>query len=528
MKRMTLACFGILGLLVVLGSAAQVVPVAVSPGRSGGVAVVAEVCPTFSWTSVDWAAGYRVAVFEALGVGAVSYEQMASGGTAPVLSREIEGRGLSWTPSSEEGLRTGKMYVWYVEAMSPSGPGVWSAGRVFIVDAEAISTGTEERVRRVLREKGIREEVITDVLKEMKSGATGTVAGEVGTKPQADVRAMGTEGDTNTFYGMYAGLGTSSGKYNTYLGRSAGASNSTGDLNTIVGYLGGRINTSGVYNTILGAQAGYNNTIGSGNVFLGFDAGYFETGSNKLYIANTNTTTPLIYGDFWNDILAVNGKFGVGIQNPAYPMELRTTGRNATFVMQRNDGGAINFVNATPAYGQFGTGNNYPVRILVNSSWRMSLNTDNSLSMLSGAACTAGGVWTNASSRELKENVVDLTAEKAEAALAGLSPVIYNYKVDKAEQHVGFIAEDVPDLVASKGRKTISPMDVVGVLTKVVQEQDKKAKEQQKAILEQQKTMAEQQKTLSEYQKNLTDLQKTIEKLRARMAELEKKRTRER
>ena len=81
--------------------------------------------------------GYRVAVFEALGVGAVSYEQMASAGTEPVLSREIEGRGLSWTPSSEEGLRTGRMYVWYVEAKSPSGPGVWSAGRVFIVDAGA-------------------------------------------------------------------------------------------------------------------------------------------------------------------------------------------------------------------------------------------------------------------------------------------------------------------------------------------------------------------------------------------------------
>ena len=39
MKKRTLVCFGLLGLLVVLGPAAQVVPVAVSPGRarrSGG------------------------------------------------------------------------------------------------------------------------------------------------------------------------------------------------------------------------------------------------------------------------------------------------------------------------------------------------------------------------------------------------------------------------------------------------------------------------------------------------------------
>jgi hypothetical protein len=35
---------------------------------------------------------------------------------------------------------------------------------------------------------------------------------------------------------------------------------------------------------------------------------------------------------------------------------------------------------------------------------------------------------------------------------------------------VGFIAEDVPDLVSTKDRKGLSPMDIVAVLTKVVQE----------------------------------------------------------
>ena len=45
MKKKTLMCFVLLGLLVVLGPAAQVVPVAVSPGRAGGVAVVAETLP---------------------------------------------------------------------------------------------------------------------------------------------------------------------------------------------------------------------------------------------------------------------------------------------------------------------------------------------------------------------------------------------------------------------------------------------------------------------------------------------------
>jgi acetolactate synthase small subunit len=38
---------------------------------------------------------------------------------------------------------------------------------------------------------------------------------------------------------------------------------------------------------------------------------------------------------------------------------------------------------------------------------------------------------------------------------------------------VGFIAEDVPDLVATTDRKGLSAMDIVAVLTKAVKEQQK-------------------------------------------------------
>jgi hypothetical protein len=52
--------------------------------------------------------------------------------------------------------------------------------------------------------------------------------------------------------------------------------------------------------------------------------------------------------------------------------------------------------------------------------------------------------------------------------------VTYTYKADDTkEQHVGFIAEDVPDLVAKADRTAVSAMDVVAVLTKVVQEQQR-------------------------------------------------------
>jgi hypothetical protein len=64
-----------------------------------------------------------------------------------------------------------------------------------------------------------------------------------------------------------------------------------------------------------------------------------------------------------------------------------------------------------------------------------------------------------------------LNTEKAVAALKDLNPVQYNYKADQSEKHVGFIAEDVPELVASSDRKGMSPMDVTALLTKVVQHQ---------------------------------------------------------
>jgi len=93
------------------------------------------------------------------------------------------------------------------------------------------------------------------------------------------------------------------------------------------------------------------------------------------------------------------------------------------------------------------------------------------MEMVSGAHVSAGGVWTNSSSRAKKENIAELTPEEALTALALLQPVQFNYKSDQQETYVGFIAEDVPELVATGDRQGLSAMDIVAVLTKVVQAQ---------------------------------------------------------
>ncbi len=99
------------------------------------------------------------------------------------------------------------------------------------------------------------------------------------------------------------------------------------------------------------------------------------------------------------------------------------------------------------------------------------------LEMASGAHVTAGGVWTNSSSRDKKENIAELSTEQARMALMQLEPVLFNYRNEVAEEYVGFIAEEVPDLVASRDRQSLSTMDIVAVLTKVVQAQQKRIEE---------------------------------------------------
>ena len=96
------------------------------------------------------------------------------------------------------------------------------------------------------------------------------------------------------------------------------------------------------------------------------------------------------------------------------------------------------------------------------------------LELANGAYVSAGGVWTNSSSKQDKENITSLTAEEALAALIQLEPVHYSYRDEAGEGYVGFIAEDVPDLVASSDRRGLSAMDVVAVLTRVIQVQQQR------------------------------------------------------
>ena len=111
--------------------------------------------------------------------------------------------------------------------------------------------------------------------------------------------ALGQNNGTgNTAIGSWALYDNGSGDYNNAFGRRSLLANESGSSNMALGYQSLTSNTSGSNNVVMGHQSGYSNETGSGNIFIGYQSGYSETGSNKLYIDNSNTSSPLVYGDF--------------------------------------------------------------------------------------------------------------------------------------------------------------------------------------------------------------------------------------
>lgn len=230
-----------------------------------------------------------------------------------------------------------------------------------------------------------------------------------------------TTGTSNVFIGDLSGSFNESGNYNVYIGKNSGGTNLAGN-NVCVG---AQTKATGNNNVMLGTNAGYMNT-GTGNVFIGTGAGTSNTLSNRFIVENsTGLTNPMIYGDFVNDRISFHALTG------SYPLQVGTT---------------------------FTNGN--------------------------GAFLTAGGTWTNGSSRTFKDRFTDLNPSEILDKIENMELKGWFYKGTQ-EYHIGPFAEDfyqafgtgVLDVEADLGRY-LSPADVAGVSLVAVQELIRQSKKQ--------------------------------------------------
>ena len=243
---------------------------------------------------------------------------------------------------------------------------------------------------------------------------------------------------------------------------------------------------------------------------LGWTPQTWDLGGNEsvFFLRDvTHQTLPfLIYPNAPNTSLVVGegGKVGIGTKFPSGQLHVENgrvgvapSADSDDFVIEADSNAGLSIITPADKLGTvlFGDPQNEVagglvytrnagdhLKILVGGSEHIAFHEDGSIVTAAGASLSAGGAWTDASSRILKTEITDLSSSKAVTALRELKPVEYYYKADPSEHKVGFIAEEVPDLVATNDRKGLSPMDIIAVLTKVVQEQQRQSELQQEAI----------------------------------------------
>jgi hypothetical protein len=85
-----------------------------------------------------------------------------------------------------------------------------------------------------------------------------------------------------------------------------------------------------------------------------------------------------------------------------------------------------------------------------------------------------GGAISQASSLQLKEDVETLPVDEAATVLAALHPVTFRYRHEVSpRRHAGFIAEEVAAVMPDADRDRLRPMDLIALLTAVVQDQQR-------------------------------------------------------
>lgn len=304
----------------------------------------------------------------------------------------------------------------------------------------------------------------------------------------ANDKGISVTGSNNSFFGCEAGKDNSDGYYNTFLGARSGKDNSTGKFLTFVGHQAGSNNTTANYNTAVGTYSNHYNTIGeknvavghysnlynggsrntiigfeagkgissytaNNNVFIGYQAGQFETGSNKLYLDNSNTSEPLLYAEFNNNELEVNGDLTIDV--PVGSAESRS---EIKFAHENTVEFTIDYDGSNDKF-EIREGN---TQLFIVHDYNIGIKrtpTTNDLEVSGTASKSSAGDWIANSDARLKKNIKPLNSSLVLSKLLQLKGITYEWNDPREEQErpegeqYGFTAQNIekvfPELVST-------------------------------------------------------------------------------
>jgi hypothetical protein len=303
---------------------------------------------------------------------------------------------------------------------------------------------------------------------------------------------VNTTGGDNTGTGYQALNANTAGSWNTAYGMQTLFSNNTGHSNVAIGYESQYNNTSGVGNVSSGFESFFSNTTGGDNVATGSSAMYFNTtgGSNAGYGGSalaSNTT-----GSF-NTALGFGSNVSTGNLTDATAI-----GSNAVVTASNNMAFGDNAVVGWGFGGAIPTATN----VLV-----VGTNSTNG----NGAYLTSGGMWMNASDRNLKEDISSPDSKDVLEKIKKLSVTKWKYK-GTSEYHIGPMAQDFYDAFnLGTDNKHIGTTDPAGVALIAIQELAVQNDSLKNVI-------TQQQDINNNTQQQLNDLKTTISQMQTAMS----------
>lgn len=287
------------------------------------------------------------------------------------------------------------------------------------------------------------------------------------------------EGILNVSMGKYSLINNTDGSKNVAVGAKSMENHINGDFNVALGYGALWTNETGEDNIAIGRFAGMNHT-GENSVFIGKFAGDYDTFhdmSNILIIDQGYDPSPLIYGEFDNSILSFGAKVGIGTREPTVPLNIQAA----------NDA-SLNF-----GTGYFVIGQEEFKNLVFDTNEIQARNNGNASDLYlqnEGGNVRVGGAVVHASDARLKRDINDISYGLKD--ILKLRPTEYFWK-GKEQEHksLGLIAQEVDEVIKNvvtydkeQDKYGVSYTELIPVLIKAIQEQEKAIKKLEEEVAE--------------------------------------------